>query len=130
MAKVSQKLTPVTIKAKAKPGAKPFKLTDGQGLYLLVNPTGACYWRMAYRFAGLQKLLALGVYPALSLAEARRAAETARASLASGIDPNATRKEAKAAVIAAEVIEVIRPPPLSEYLSVQLKSKGATRKNT
>jgi Arm DNA-binding domain len=85
MAKVSEKLTPVTIKAKAKPRAAAFKLTDGRGLYLLVNPNGSCYWRMAYRFAGLQKLLALGVHPELSLADARRAAETARASLANGI---------------------------------------------
>ena len=97
MAKVSEKLTPVTIKAKAKSGATPFKLTDGKGLYPLVNPNGAWYWRMAYRFGGLQKLLAPGVHPELSLADARRAAEIARASLASGIDPNATRKQAKAA---------------------------------
>ncbi len=61
MAKVSQKLDPKTIKSKATPGAAPFKLADGQGLYLLVNPNGSCYWRMAYRFGGRQKLLALGV---------------------------------------------------------------------
>ena len=58
MAKVSEKLTPVTIRAKAKSGATLFKLTDDKGLYPLVNPNGAWYWRMAYRFGGLQKLLA------------------------------------------------------------------------
>ena len=136
MAKVTQKLTPVTIKAKAKPGAKPFKLADGQGLYLLIKPNGACYWRMAYRFGSLQKLLALGVYPELSLADARRAAETARASLASGIDPSAIRKEAKAAVIAAEVIEVTRTERTFQAVAVDWLSKqeakltNATMKKT
>jgi hypothetical protein len=47
----------------AKPQAKPYKVSDGKGLFLLVNPDGAKYWRMAYRFAGKQKTLALGVYP-------------------------------------------------------------------
>lgn len=122
MAKVSEKLTPVTIKAKAKPRATAFKLTDGKGIYLLVNPNGACYWRMAYRFAGLQKLLALGVYPELSLADARRAAETARASLANGIDPNAIRKQAKAAearetVTAARTFEVVAEEWLAKQAS-------------
>jgi hypothetical protein len=53
------KLTDTAIKA-AKPALKPYKLFDGRGLYLLVNPDGSCWWRLKYRFAGREKLLALG----------------------------------------------------------------------
>ncbi|WP_306409474.1 Arm DNA-binding domain-containing protein [Ectorhizobium quercum] len=56
-----------------KPCDKPFKLTDGGGLFLLVNPNGSRLWRLAYGFAGRQKLLALGSYPATLLADAREA---------------------------------------------------------
>ncbi len=54
-----------------RPAAKLQKLSDGGGLQLWVPPTGARLWRFAYRFAGKQKLLAIGVYPAVSLADAR-----------------------------------------------------------
>ena len=76
------------------------------------------------------------IHPELSLADARRAAKTARASLARGIDPNATRKEAKAAVIAAEVTEVIRSERTFEALALDWLSKqeakltNATMKKT
>ena len=53
----------------AKPKDKPYKLADGGGLYLLVNPNGARYWRLKYRVAGKEKLLALGVYPDVTLAD-------------------------------------------------------------
>lgn len=56
---------------KAKPAAKPYKMTDGGGLYLLVETKGSKYWRLAYRYAGKQKTLALGVYPTVSLADVR-----------------------------------------------------------
>lgn len=62
------------------------KHSDGQGLYLHVKPAGK-YWRMSYRFAGKQKLLSLGVYPAVSLAKARQRRDKARELLAEGIDP-------------------------------------------
>jgi integrase len=55
----------------AKPKEKPYKLTDGQGMYLEVRPNGARYWRQKYRFSGKEKLLALGVYPNVSLKEDR-----------------------------------------------------------
>nr|WP_315488001.1 integrase arm-type DNA-binding domain-containing protein [uncultured Rhodoferax sp.] len=74
------------------------KHTDGGGMYLLVNASGK-YWRMNYRFAGKQKTLALGVYPAVSLAEARKRREKAREQLATDIDPSfakQTDKQAKA----------------------------------
>ena len=62
------------------------KHTDGQGLYLHVKDAGK-YWRMSYRFSGKQKTLALGVYPAVSLAKARQRRDKARELLADGIDP-------------------------------------------
>jgi hypothetical protein len=54
----------------AKPQDKPYKLSDGGGMYLLVNPNGSRYWRLKYRYAGKEKLLALGVYPDVTLADA------------------------------------------------------------
>jgi integrase len=72
------------------------KHADGQGMYLLVKTSGK-YWRMNYRFEGKHKTLALGVYPGVSLAGARAARTEARAQLAQGIDPAATRQEAKRA---------------------------------
>jgi len=70
----------------AKPREKPFKLSDGGGLYLLVQPNAAKLWRLAYRFDGRQKLLALVAYPATSLAEARAKRDAAKKFLAEGSD--------------------------------------------
>ena len=72
------------------------KHTDGQGLFLHVKPAGK-YWRMSYRFAGKQKTLALGVYPAVSLAKARQRRDQARTLVADGIDPITAKKEDKQA---------------------------------
>lgn len=76
------------------------KVSDGHGLYLHVTAAGK-YWRMAYRFAGKQKTLALGVYPAVSLAKARQRREQARELLADGVDPSAAKRADRAAAIAA-----------------------------
>jgi integrase len=81
----------------AKGQEKPYKLSDGGGLHLLVRPDGARYWRLAYRFADKQKTLALGVYPATSLAQARQAREEAKKQLAAGQDPGEAKKHAKRA---------------------------------
>ncbi len=78
----------------AKPKERPYKLTDGQGLYLLVSETGK-YFRFDYRFNGKRKTLALGVYPAVSLSMARERLTGARRLLADGIDPAEQRKMAK-----------------------------------
>ncbi|AJZ60619.1 phage integrase family protein [Paraburkholderia fungorum] len=78
-----------------KPGLKPLKLSDGDGMYLLVTAAGQKWWRLKYRFAGKEKLLALGVYPEVGLAAARKKREAAREILASGNDPGEQRKEAK-----------------------------------
>lgn len=82
---------------KAKPDSKPRKLSDSGGLYLHVMPSGGKLWRWAYRFEGKQKLMALGSYPEVSLADARERHASARRLLASGIDPMAQRKAEKTA---------------------------------
>lgn len=79
----------------AKQSDKPRKLTDGGGLHVLVQPTGSKLWRLAYRFAGKQKTLALGIYPAVSLAEARDRRDEAKKLLARSIDPSVKRKTDK-----------------------------------
>jgi integrase len=85
-----------------KPGETPQKLFDGGGLFLLVTPAGQRYWRLKYRFAGKEKLLALGVYPDVTLAVARGKRDAARKKLAVGVDPGeAKRVEKRAALLAA-----------------------------
>ena len=81
----------------AKPKDKPYKLVDGGGLYLLVNPNGARYWRLKYRVAGKEKLLALGVYPDVTLADARAKRDEAKRGIAGGIDPSEAKREEKIA---------------------------------
>lgn len=76
----------------AKPRDKAYKLADGDGMYLLVTPTGSRCWRFDFRFGGKRKTLALGLYPEVSLAEARRKRESARASIADGRNPALERK--------------------------------------
>ena len=77
---------------KAKAREKSFKLTDGGGLYLEVMPSGARYWRMRYRHANKDTRLAFGVYPEVTLAEARQRRDKARAAIRDGRDPSAERK--------------------------------------
>lgn len=86
---------------KAKPAEAQQKLTDSGGMYLLLKPDGGRYWRLDYRFAGKRKSLALGVYPTITLAEARQRRDEAKRRVASGFDPGADRKAAKQAQAAA-----------------------------
>lgn len=87
---------------KAKPGEKPVKLTDEKGLFLLVMPAGGKLWRFRYRFDGKEKLLALGAYPDVTLAQARDRRDQARKLLAGGVDPGESRKaERQARLLAA-----------------------------
>ncbi|WP_176113523.1 tyrosine-type recombinase/integrase [Burkholderia cepacia] len=90
-------LTDTTIR-NTKPAEKPVKLFDGGGLFLLVTPAGQRYWRLKYRAAGKEKLLALGVYPEVTLATARRKRDEAREKLAAGIDPSEAKKAEKRTV--------------------------------
>ena len=87
-----------TFVRQVKPSGKPAgdSYADGGGMYLLVKPSGK-YWRMDYRFAGKRKTLALGVYPAVTLAQARKRRDDAKALLADGQDPNAAKREEKIA---------------------------------
>lgn len=79
---------------KAAPAEKDYKLSDEKGLFLLVRKTGGKLWRLKYRIAGKENLLALGAYPDVSLASARAARDEARKLIAQGIDPNAAKKKA------------------------------------
>ena len=81
----------------AKPGAKPAKLFDERGLFLLVTPSGGKWWRFRYRFDSKEKLLSLGVYPDIGLKDARQRRDDARKLLANSIDPGENRKVQKAA---------------------------------
>jgi integrase len=78
---------------KAKPTDKPQKLADAGGMYLLLKPDDCRYWRMDYRHGGKRKTLALGVYPTVTLADARQRREDARKLLANGTDPGEIRKQ-------------------------------------
>lgn len=94
--KTIKPLTEVQVR-QAKPRETPYKLFDGGGLFLLINPDGGKLWRMKFRHAGKEKLLSFGKYPAVSLAAARDEREKARQHLASDTDPAKQRKVAKLA---------------------------------
>ncbi len=89
-------LTELQIK-KAKPTEKPYTLSDGLGLSLLVEPNGSKAWRFRYRFDGKPKMLSLGTYEHVSLADARQRRDESRRMVASGVNPSTLRKEQKAA---------------------------------
>lgn len=99
----------------AKPKDKSYKVADAQGLYLLVNPTGSKLWRVKYRINGVERKLAIGAYPGITLAEARVARDEARKHLVQAIDPNVAKRQARIeasiragnsfAVVAEELIE-------------------------
>jgi len=93
----------------AKAADKPYKLTDEKGLYLLIHPNGSKYWRQKYRFDGMEKTLAHGVYPDIGLKDARARRDEARKLLANGINPGEHRKAVKATreALAANSFEII-----------------------
>lgn len=94
---------------KAQSREKQFKISDAGGLYLLVTPDGAKYWRLKYRHAGKEKLLAIGVYPLVTLAQAREDRDEAKRLLKHGIDPVLHRKQQRhsAAVAAANTFSIV-----------------------
>ena len=87
---------------KTKATNKVLKLFDGKGLFLEIRPIGSKYWRMKYRFLGTEKVLAIGVYPEVNLAQARRVRDEARQLLRDGIDPSAHKKQRKQNQLEAE----------------------------
>jgi len=116
-------LTLFTIR-NAKPRAKPYKLADGNGLYLLLAVSGKQLWRFRYRFGGKQNMLALGSFPEVSLATARSRRDDARKLLADGKDPAEQRKLAKidAAAAARNTFGAVA----ADYLN-KLKEEGAAQ---
>jgi integrase len=105
-------LTDTELKA-LRPREKPYKRSDARGLYVIVNPDGARWWRFRYRVGGREKLISLGTYPDTSLKLAREKRDDARRDLAAGIDPSAQRLAARMA--AADTFEAIG----REWLKVQ-----------
>lgn len=97
MSTPTNKLTDTVIKG-SKPGPKDYKLSDGEGMYLLIQPNGAKHWRLKYRFGGKEKLLSLGTYPETSLKQAREKRKVERERLSTGIDPSSKRKAEKASI--------------------------------
>lgn len=87
-------LTALAIK-NAAPQAKAYKLFDGGGLHLIINPNGSKLWRLKYRHLGKEKLISFGPYPDVSLVKARKAREEARELIAEGLDPAEQRREAR-----------------------------------
>lgn len=87
----------------AKPRAKPYTLSDGNGLHLVVKPNGSKLWRLRYRFSGKQNMLSLGVFPAVTLASARGKRDDAHKLIADGVDPSQQKKlDAIARAVAAK----------------------------
>jgi integrase len=86
----------------AKPQTKDVKMFDGQGLFLLVTSTGGKLWRMKYNYQGKERLLAIGAYPAISVADARQRRDEAKKLLANDIDPNEIKKAQKTAITAGD----------------------------
>jgi integrase len=109
------KLTLTALRA-AKPTQKPYKLSDGGGLYLLVNPNGALWWRFKYQFEGREKLLSLGVHPHVSLQQARALRDEAKKGVANGVDPSAKRQAEKSST--ANSFEAVA----REWLALQEKT--------
>ncbi|MGR7121480.1 tyrosine-type recombinase/integrase [Klebsiella aerogenes] len=87
-------LTDIKVRS-AKPQEKEYTLVDGDGMFLLIHPNGSKYWRFRFRFGGKQHLMAFGVYPETSLADARQKREEARKLVAAGIDPRQHKRAVK-----------------------------------
>lgn len=102
----------------ARPSSRPQKLTDGDGLYLQLNPNGSRWWRFRYRVGGREKLISLGTYPEVSLKLARDRRDEARRLVADGGDPSAKRQAERAA--RADTFEALA----REWLEMEAKTLG------
>ena len=120
---ISVPLTDLKIKT-TKPANKPFKLSDGGGLYLLVSLSGSKLWRMKYRYLGAERSLSFGPYPTITLKAARELREDARRRLAADEDPVEIKRQKKlsAAMAAAQTFGLIA----EEYLTKQAADGRAT----
>jgi integrase len=115
-----------TLIRNAKPGTKPIKLFDERGLFLLVTPTGGKWWRFRYMFDGKEKLLSLGVYPDVSLKDARERRDEARKLVANGVNPSENRKIQKSARadLIANSFEVVAREWFAKYSATWAKNHG------
>ena len=111
----------------AKAQSKPYKLTDGRGLYLLIQANGAKLWRFNYRFSGKQKTLALGGYPDVPLAAARKKLDKAREQIANGEDPAATKQANKATSVAESIdsFEAVMREWFEKFMADKAKSHSS-----
>jgi len=92
--------------AQAETKGKAYKLSDGGGMHLLMHPNGSKYWRIDYRFGGKQKSISLGVYPDVSLDDARKRRDDPRNLLAKGINTSTERRATKEALIADKARQI------------------------
>ena len=113
-------LSDLQIKA-FRPSDRPAKHSDGGGLHLLVSPSGSKLWRVSYRFSGKQKLLALGAYPIVSLADARARRDEAKTLLKRNIDPS---QQTKLDRIAATVSRATTFDAVAEELLLKTAREG------
>lgn len=121
-------LTTIEINA-LKPREQPYKVADGKGLYLLVSPSGSLLWRVKFRFHGIEKKMALGRYPDLSLKEARQKRDEAREHLAEGVNPLAVRLQAKLeAELAARTTFQVVADEFIEKMASEGKSPATLKK--
>ncbi len=119
-------LTATAVK-QAKPTEKQYKLFDGRGLFLLVHPNGSKYWRFKYRYANKEKLLSLGVYPDVSLADARTRHQQARETVAKGVDPGEVLKVEKLTrhLAAADTFEALA----REWFNVKMCTRSTSHQD-
>jgi len=121
-------LTAIKIKA-LKPKDKPYKVGDGEGLFLLVNPSGPLLWRFKFRYHSIEKKVALGRYLDIGLKEARQQRDEAREQLKSGIDPLAVRMQARIeAEIAARTTFRIVADEFIEKMKIEGKAAATLKK--
>jgi hypothetical protein len=115
-------LTVVQIRA-LQPGPRPFKVFDSDGLYLLVQPSGALLWRFRYRCCGIERKLSLGSFPDVSLQQARRARDVAKAELDDGVDPveEKRQKRLQAELAAKTTFELVA----NEYIE-KMEREGSS----
>ena len=111
----------------AKPKGKPYILSDGGGLYVQITPSGGKLWRLKYRFAGKEKLQALGKYPTVSLSTARNRREDAKTLLADSIDPGEVKRieKQRREVLAADTFEAVARDWFDRHLSKKAESTRA-----
>ena len=112
-----------------KPQQTPLKKSDGGGLYLLIMPEGSKLWRLAYRFAGKQKTIALGPYPTVTLAMARAAKVELKRLHAQGVDPSEKRKADKRAAAAARTFGEVADEWFDTKREPEAKSEATLKRD-